>query len=171
MKLLVAALFTALAVMLYLPAGADDNGAVQVDITPKVIAITVDTASVSYLDVELGVDNIEPDPAGFKVTNNGTGDVDLRIRGDNTKNADDSLGWTLASLPGDETYVHRFATATDPGPTDFTPLTLGLQSLFSAAVAPLGAIDVTLNLATPTETTHFGPQTTTVEVVATDAAP
>lgn len=171
MKLLLAAsLFAALtATVLYLPAGADnEDGEVDVTITPKVISINVDTTSVSYNDVELNVGDVRPSPEGFSVSNNGTVDVDLYIRGDDTFNSDSSLGWTLGAAPGIETYAHRFSTDNAPTIGDFTPLTTSLQSLFSSSVSPGSGIDVKLSLGTPTETNNLGAQTTTVSVLATD---
>jgi hypothetical protein len=168
-KLLVSLpVFLSLAALLYLPAGADDNGVVDVFVTPKLISITVDPDSVDYQTVEINFNDARPSPAGFTVTNIGTVPVDLYIRGDDTRNGDNSLGWTLGSGPGIETYVHRFTTNPTPILADFAPLTKSAQIFLSGVAASGGDSDLKLSLATPTETDNLGPQTTTVTVLATD---
>ena len=172
-KLLVSLpVFLGLAALLYLPVGADDNGVVAVSVTPKLISITVDPGSVDYQTVEINFNDARPSPPGFTVTNIGTVPVDLYIRGDDTRNADNSLGWTLGSGPDIETYVHRFSTNSDPDLANFAPLTKSPQ-IFLQNVSPMttpgsGEVDLRLSLATPTETDNLGPQTTTVTVLATD---
>ena len=175
MKKLFVALTTvlSLAALLYFPAGADDDGVVDVSVTPKLISITVDPGSVDYQTVEINFNDARPSPPGFTVTNIGTVPVDLYIRGDDTRNADNSLGWTLGSGPDIETYVHRFSTNSDPDLANFAPLPKSPQ-IFLQNVSPMtatpgsGEVDLRLSLATPTETDNLGPQTTTVTVLATD---
>jgi hypothetical protein len=168
MKLLiVVALFAALTALLYLPAGADNDGVVDVSVTPKLIAISVNPTSLDYLTVEVDTNDARPDPDGFTITNTGTVNVDLYISGDDTYNSDDSLGWSLDTAPGVEKYAHRFSINPTPTLADFNPLTK-LPAVFLSGVIPTGDAEVKLSLGTPTQTAHLGQQTTTVTVLATD---
>jgi hypothetical protein len=66
-----------LAALLYLPAGADDESEVEVLVTPKVIAISVDETQLDYGSREVGTIDNRPQPAGFRVTNDSSVAVDL----------------------------------------------------------------------------------------------
>jgi hypothetical protein len=149
-------LIAAAAGVLTLPALADES-TVNATITPKLIALSVTPNTLDYGSHEPGETGLVPDPEYFAVINTGSVNEDLQIRGANTAD------WNIASTPGEDEYVHRFKTN-----STFTALTTSNQSLF-AGVAPLGEIDVFMNLDMPSDTTILSTQTAPITVVALES--
>lgn len=173
MKLLFTALFVAaLSALVYLPAGADDNGAVEILVTPKVIAISVDQTQLDYGSPEIGTTDNRPNPVGFNVTNNSTVAVKLQIMGDDTTAVGGGAGWTLGTVAGSDTYVHRYAVnvASPSYPGEFGLLKKDAED-FLASVAVGASANLKLSLDMPTSTSTLVQQTAPVTVIAMEATP
>lgn len=162
-SLSVAALFA----LLFLPVTAQEGGVVNTTITPKLIAISVSPSELDYGSLEPGQSYQRPNPTYFQVFNQGSVNIDLQIRGEDTQD------WTLASMPGQDAYVHRFTIRSDLD--DQRPLTKLSQSLaadlFHAAPGrTAGNIDVFLTLDMPTSVTSAMPQTAKIIVTAVESS-
>ncbi len=171
MKLLIAvSLFIALATLLYLPAGADDEDGVEILVTPKVIAISVDQTQLDYGSPEVGTIGNLPSPLGFNVTNDSTVAVDLQIAGDDTASTGGS--WTLGSTPGMDTYVQYYAVdwTTPVYPDNFATLKKIAED-FKADLAVSASINIKLALDMPTNTAKLDQHSAPVTVIALEATP
>jgi len=151
---------------LTLSAGADGE-TVDTTVSPMFIGISVAPSLLDYGSLETGTSGNLPTPALFTVTNAGTENVDLTIRGANTTD------WTLASTTGPNQYRHNYGT--DSGVTPFTPLSTSDLPLWSGLVANpdgiQGSFDVFLALDMPTTTSSFDTQHATVTIVASASTP
>lgn len=98
------------------------------------------------------------------IQNNGSGTVDLLIKGQNSGN------WTLGATIGSEQYVHKFCNATSLScatpPTNFTALTTSYQSL-ATSVTTSSSVDLHLQILTPSSTSFFTQQDVSVTIMAT----
>ena len=173
MKKLFVALTTvlSLAALLYLPAGADHEGNVEIFVTPKVIAISVDMTQLDYGSAETGTTDNRPIPVGFNVTNAGTAPVRLQIAGDDTVGeTSGDPGWELNNLPGADAYVHRYAVnlanPTYPGEFAILDETAGD---FLASLAVGLSVNLKFSLDMPTTTSVVERQTAPITVIALEA--
>ena len=160
---LIVSLAVSLGAALAMSATAGPEDTVSATVTAVVISVNVSPNSISYGSQPLGTTNAVPSPMPLDVLNDGTVSENFAIRGSNT------TAWTLASTQGANQFAHRFSTS---GPTGtYTALTTSNQSLFSGSVAPAGVVNVDLRMDLPTSTSSTAEQTTTLTVVATQAAP
>jgi hypothetical protein len=154
-------LFTA---ALTLPAIADDSKTVNATVTPLIIALNVDPASVSYGTRPLAMTAIDADTP-FNVINTGSVPEQFHIRGANSTPG----GWSLGLTAGNDAYVHRFRVSTTG---NFLELASGNKLLRSnvppdSSAPGIGTIQVYLQLDMPTTTTSTVQQTLPVTVIAT----
>ena len=146
---------------LTLTANADDSHTVNATVSPMFIGVTVSPSDLDYGSLQPGDTMKLPSPDHFTVTNAGTENVDLDIRGT------DTADWTLGTTPGVDQYVEWFGTSS--GSTPNNPLTTTDQTLWSdlaASESNPGAIDVYLMLDMPTTTTSYATQNAAVTIVA-----
>jgi len=172
MKLLAALFLFVLSItLLYLPAGADDEGGVEIVVTPKVISISVPDIVLDYNSPQTGSTDNRPSPLGFDVTNNGTANVKLQIAGSDTVGDPSGLpGWELGSAPGADTYVHRYAVGfSNPiYPGEFGIMDEVAQD-FLQSLATSSSATIKLSLDMPTTTSTTETQTATVTIIAVEA--
>lgn len=154
---------------LAVPAFADGEGAVEVTVTPATISVTVQPPAVNYGVVQIGATGlkpVEPYPDPWITANNTSNCwVNYLITGA------DTLDWDLDTSPAADTYVHYFNWSVfSDNVTDYTALDLLPQALGPFASEAPGMIrPFRLMMDTPTSTTHFEEQTTTVTVMVTMA--
>lgn len=148
---------------------AASTGSVSATVTAQNISLSVASGTVAYGTLGIGSSKDTTLNGGNHnsqtITNTGNIAETFNIKGINSTSA--GIGWTLASVPGVNTYAHKFCnTNCDSSPT-WTALTLNYATLSvgisSGATAP--AFD--LEIFTPTSTTDFNQQTVDVTVQAT----
>jgi hypothetical protein len=139
-----------------------DDATVNATVSPIFIGVTVNPTDLDYGSLEPG-DNMKlPTPDHFTVTNAGTQNVSLSIRGN------DTADWTLESAPGVDQYVQHFGTSSGSLPDQI--LTTDDQDFWASLEASdtnPGAVDVYLMLDMPTSTTSYETQNAAVTIVAT----
>jgi hypothetical protein len=157
---LVVAILALFSSALAFPAIADDSKTVNATVTPLIIALNVDPASVSYGTRPLSMTAIDVD-VPFNVINTGSVPEQFHIRGANSVPGD----WSLGTAAGSNVYVHRFKVSTTG---TFADLTNG-NKLLRSNVPPdsTGTFQVYLQLDMPTTTNSTALQTLPVTVVAT----
>lgn len=148
--------------------GSADTANVGATVTPKLVSVTVDVASVAYGIVPLSTVDAVPSPDSvITPTNDGTATVSLGIKGA------DSTTWALSSTAvGANTFMHKFGLW-DAGTSTLSALT----ALDSTAYATLDTSvdpgtageDFKLRLSTPDSTTVYAEEATTVTVLATES--
>jgi hypothetical protein len=159
----VLAILALLTSALTFPALADEK-TVNATVTPLIIALNVDPASVSYGTRPLAMTAIDADTP-FSVINTGSVPEQFHIRGTSSTPG----GWTLGTTAGSGIYVHRFKVSTSGTFADLTTSNKLLRSgVPPESTDPANAtFQVNLQLDMPTATTSAAQQTLPVTVVAT----
>lgn len=157
---LLLALVCSIGTVLALPATADDNKTVNAMVTPKIIALTVSSASLQYSSRGVGTSDNIPTPVKITVTNTGTVSEDFQIRA----GASTPGGWTpVTGSPGANEYRHRIDNSS--GGSFSGALTTTNQG-FANSVAVAGTAEVFFKLDMPTSTTSFAEQTLPIVITA-----
>jgi len=142
-----------------------DEGTVGATVTPELVSVTVDTTSVAYGTVSLNiVDAIPLTDSVITPTNNGNVTVKLDIRGA------DSTTWTLSSSAVDaNTFMHKFGLWDGTNLGTLVALDPTAYAALDASVAPSNSgEDFKLRLSTPSSTTAYAEESTTVTILATE---
>lgn len=126
--------------------------------TESSVSISVSDGVISYgtLDANTSESTISLSDTQT-VTNDGTGTIDLNIKGQDT-----ACPWTLASTNGVDQYVHDFSTTTG---SNWTALATSYQTM-ATGIASSGTQDFDLRITTPTDSTCADTQSTDVTVQA-----
>jgi hypothetical protein len=147
--------------------GAVVLGATEATITATVtvqnISLTVTDGSIAYGVLPTGYSKSTCDLSDAQtVTNNGNVAEDFSIKGK------DSQNWTLGTTPGQDVYVHKFATSTcgsinwDTAPT----LATSTYATMATNVATSSSVTLNLRITTPTTTNYYTEQDVSVTVMA-----
>ena len=167
---LVLVMVAILVIGLVVPVSAQEQEEVGITctVTPLYVSVELSHDSVAYGVVEL---NSYATSAEIIVTNSGTVAVDLEIKGaDATGGGEDT--WTLSgSIGALNEYMHEFAIPTYPSEgTHWTALTASYQDLVNG-VTTSGTQNFKMQIWTPATTGTYGERSTTVTILATEAAP
>lgn len=153
-----------LAAVVVAPVWAGGEATISCTVTPRLIAVSVDPNYVDYGVVDLGSSAVSWE---FTATNVGSAPEDFTIMGAGTQ------AWTLIdTTPDPNQYMHEFAKPTYPagGAHDgWTALTATYQPLAAAVAANGGYQNFKLQIWTPTSTSSYDEQTTSVTVMAVEA--
>jgi hypothetical protein len=168
----------ALAALLYLPAGADDD--LTATITPLVLSVEVSPSSIAYGTLPLSNNDIDRRLAMSQtITADNLGsDAKFVIRGsDATTLTQDHANWTLdcssdtTGIVGQDQFVHRFKVGSQPDFNQSGAHTLcstanGGSKELSPNVISGTDVEFTLQLAMPIGSTGQSQRSTTVTVIA-----
>jgi hypothetical protein len=159
--LMILSLFVSLSIFT-LPVWAADTDQVTATVTVLNLAVSVSPSSVNYGTIAInatedttinGINN------SITATNDGNITANLNIKGA------DSTNWTLsASAAGVETFTHKFCTTDCDGTPTWTALNNSTYDTLATSVAAAGTQVFDLQIATPTSTTYYTQQSTTVTV-------
>jgi hypothetical protein len=129
-----------------LTSAADQEKTVTASVIPITIAMTLSTDTISYGSLQAGNPEVPSDPNKIDIINKGSVVQNFDIMGG------DSNGWTLASTPGQNQFMHTFSTGGTP-----KPLTKSYQSLITG-VGVDGEINLFMKFTMPTSYTTTGVQ-------------
>ena len=152
-------------------AQAAPTGPVNATVTARLISVNVTENNVAYGVLNIGTEDAEPtdqncatSTSAFTVANNGNDAQDFNIKG-----FDSSGGWALLGTAGDEEYVHRFSTASNP--CVFTTNEIGTSdATLETGIASSSSFETYLNLDMPTSTIVTDEQTLAITITAISAS-
>ena len=153
------------AIVLAVPVLAGDTAVIDVNVSTKLISLTVTPTSIDYGVLSENVESSLSDE--IQITNDGNVNEDFSIKGADATTSDGGGNtWTLSSSnSGTNNYVHEYF---EPPYSSSTAMTSSYQE-FESGVVPSDKRRIKLRLTTPETNTVIGDYTTTVTVQATEA--
>lgn len=146
-----------------IPALAADTAGVSATVTPQLISVSVSPGSVAYGTVPLSQTDVAPSPDSvITATNNGNVTEKFEIKGAN------STTWTLSDVAvAANTFMHKFGLWNGVTLGALTALHNTTYKTLQASVGAGGTQDFKLRISTPTSTTTYATESTSVTVLAT----